>query len=279
MNEIVVGLDGSEHSRSALRWAATHAQAAGLRLRAVQSWTYPRSAVFPGGSEPAPADEMDERVRQDAAAVAAEVLGPSVAVEVEALRGPAAAAIMQAVTADSLLVLGSRGRGGFAGLLLGSVSQECVEYAVCPVVVVRTERTLGEGDLILVGKDGSPYAQQALEWAHAFALVTGAGLRVVHAWQATTSEKPPRVMQRLRTQTAETVKGWTQEVSDEIETEEIEGDPRAVLVIAAERSDAALTVVGRRGAGGVRSVRFGSTANHLVRHAPTNVAVVPTRDE
>jgi nucleotide-binding universal stress UspA family protein len=58
----------------------------------------------------------------------------------------------------------------------------------------------------------------------------------------------------------------------------MEGDPRDVLVRAAERLAPALTVVGRRGAGGLRSMRLGSTANHLVRHSTTNVAVVPTPD-
>jgi nucleotide-binding universal stress UspA family protein len=222
---------------------------------------------------------MDERVRQDTAAIAVDVLGKSVEVKTEVLRGPTAAAIMQALTPDSVLVLGSRGRGGFAGLLLGSVSQECVEYASCPVVVVRTERVLADGALILAGKDGSPGAQQALEWAHALAQVTGARVRAVHAWQAPVSEKPPRLVERLRTQAAQAVKGWTKQVDDEIESDEIEGDPRAVLVSAAERLDAALTVVGRRGAGGLRSTLLGSTANHLVRHAPTNVAVVPTRND
>jgi nucleotide-binding universal stress UspA family protein len=222
---------------------------------------------------------MDEQARQEAATITAEVLGTEVDVTSEALRGPAAGAILQAVTADSVLVLGSRGRGGFAGLLLGSVSQECVEYAECPVVVVRTERALGEGDLILVGKDGSPGAEQALEWAHSLAQATGAGLRAVHGWHATVSEKKPKLMQRLRTEASQTVKGWTEQVSDEIESIEIEGDPRAVLVDAAERFDAALTVVGRRGAGGVRSTLLGSTANHLIRHSSTNVAVVPAGSE
>jgi nucleotide-binding universal stress UspA family protein len=177
---------------------------------------------------------------------------------------------------DSVLVLGSRGRGGFAGLLLGSVSQECVEYSPCPVVVVRTDRQIADGDMILVGKDGSPGAQRALEWAHALAGATGATVSAVHAWRATASERPPRLAQRLRTRAERTVKGWTQEVSDEIESHEIEGDPRDVLVNATQRFDPALTVVGRRGEGGVRSMRLGSTANHLVRQSSTNVAVIPT---
>jgi nucleotide-binding universal stress UspA family protein len=178
-----------------------------------------------------------------------------------------------------VLVLGSRGLGGFGGLLLGSVSQECVEYASCPVVVVHLDRLVGEGDVILVGKDGSEGAQLALAWAHALATATGAGLRAVHAWRATASERPPKVSERLKSRAAAAVQGWTEELDAEVETEEVEGDPRDVLVKAAERLEPALTVVGRRGAGGLRSVRLGSTANHLVRHSTTNIAVVPSPEE
>jgi nucleotide-binding universal stress UspA family protein len=278
MNEFVVGVDGSDDSRMALRWAAAAADAAGVPVRAVQSWIHPRSAILPIAPVPVSAEEMDEQTQQAIAAVATDALGSSAAVTIDVLRGPPAGALLQTVTPDSVLVLGSRGLGGFAGLLLGSVSQECVEYASCPVVVVRTERIIGEGDVLLVGKDGSEGAQRALRWAHALASATGARLRAVHAWRATVSERPPRTGERLRSQAADAVRRWTQRVGDEVETDEMEGDPRDVLVTAAERFAPALTVVGRRGAGGLRSMRLGSTANHLVRHSTTNVAVVPAPD-
>ena len=279
MNEFVVGVDGSDHSQMALRWAAAAADAVGVPVRAVQSWIHPRSAVLPVAPAPVSADDVDEQTRDAIAAVVTDTLGSTDGVTASVLRGPPAGALLQTVTPDSVLVLGSRGLGGFGGLLLGSVSQECVEYASCPVVVVRTDRIVGEGDVILVGKDGSEGAQGALAWAHALAGAIGAGVRAVHAWRATVSERPPRVGERLRSEAADAVRGWTQEVGDEIESDEVEGDPRDVLVTAAERSAPALTVVGRRGAGGLRSMRLGSTANHLVRHSATNVAVVPGRGQ
>jgi nucleotide-binding universal stress UspA family protein len=281
MNEFVVGVDGSDHSQMALRWAAATADAAGVPVRAVQSWNvpmHPTSALMPVAPVLLSAEEsrdMDALTQQSITALATETLGSSAAVMTTVLRGPPAGALLQTVTPDSVLVLGSRGRGGFAGLLLGSVSQECVEYASCPVVVVRTDRIVGDGDAILVGKDGSEGAQRALAWAHELARATGAVVRAVHAWRATESERPPRKGERLRSRAADAVRGWTQQVSDDIESDEIEGDPRDVLVRAAERFAPALTVVGRRGAGGLRSMRLGSTANHLVRHSSTNVAVVP----
>ncbi|HKE75736.1 MAG TPA: universal stress protein [Acidimicrobiales bacterium] len=275
MNEFVVGVDGSDPSRMALRWAAAAGKAAGVPVRAIQSWTHPGSAMLPIGPVPVPSDEMDERMRQALADVVADTLGSPDAVATRVLRGSSAGALLETLTGDSVLVLGSRGLGGFKGLLLGSVSQECVEYAPCPVVVVRTERTLGDGDLILVGKDGSEGAQGALAWAHALAGATGAGLRAVHAWRGVASERRPGKTERLRSRAADAVEGWTQEIDDDIESDEVEGDPRDVLVSAAERLSPALIVVGRRGAGGLRSMRLGSTANHLVRHSATNVAVVP----
>jgi nucleotide-binding universal stress UspA family protein len=275
MNELVVGVDGSDHSRMALRWAAAAGDAAGAPVRAIQSWLHPPAGVLPIAPVPLAADEMDEQTRQMTTDVVTDTLGSSARVTTDALRGPPAGALLQAVTPDSVLVLGSRGLGGFRGLLLGSVSQECVEYASCPVVVVRTDRVVRDGGVILVGKDGSEGAQQALAWAQALAGATGGGVRAVHAWRAIESERPPRTAERLRSRAADAVRGWTQQVGDEIESEEMEGDPRDVLVRAAELFDPALTVVGRRGAGGLRSMRLGSTANHLVRHSSTNVAVVP----
>src|SRR5262245_31746214 len=279
MNEFVVGVDGSDHGRMALRWAAAAAGAAGVPVRAVQSWIHPRAAILPIAPVPVSAEEMDGQTHEAIAAIATDTLGSSDAVTIDVLRGPPAGALLHTVNAVSVLVLGSRGLGGFAGLLLGSVSQECVEYASCPVVVVRTERIVGDGDVILVGKDGSEGAQRALAWAHALAGSTGATLRAVHAWRATRSERPPGTGERLRSRAAGAVSGWTQQLDDEIESEEMEGDPRDVLVRAAESIGPALTVVGRRGAGGLRSMRLGSTANHLIRHSSTNVAVVPAVDQ
>jgi nucleotide-binding universal stress UspA family protein len=92
------------------------------------------------------------------------------------------------------------------------------------------------------------------------------------------AERPPGKGDRLRSRAADDVQAWTQQVGSGVESEEVEGDPRDVLVTSAERLGPALTVVGRRGSGGLRSMRLGSTANHLVRHGATNIAVVPASD-
>ena len=148
MVQIIVGLDGSEGSRAALRWAARTAAAQGAGLRAVAAWQYPASAVIPAGpAQLIGPEEMDERTCDEVRSVVREELQAGAdRVEVEAGRGPAAPVLLGVATRTGadMLVLGARGLGGFAGLLLGSVSQECVEHSPCPVVVfARRTRPVG----------------------------------------------------------------------------------------------------------------------------------------
>src|SRR5262245_52299830 len=114
MKELVVGIDGSADSRRALRWAAAVAERAGVKLRAVEAWSYPSLTPVPAWPELVPPAEMDDSTVQDIHAEVANVLGEVPGfVTPEALRGPPARAILKAVGPDSVLVLGSRGRGGF----------------------------------------------------------------------------------------------------------------------------------------------------------------------
>jgi nucleotide-binding universal stress UspA family protein len=152
---IVVGVDGSEESREALRWALAEAQLRHIPLRAVWAWRPPRE-VTPIATPLAPApvyEPVSEKAAEEARraterhldAIVAEVGGDlpeaaGVRIEQEAIEGHAAEVLVRAADGEDLLVVGSRGRGGFKGLLLGSVSQACTHHARCPVVVVRPER-------------------------------------------------------------------------------------------------------------------------------------------
>src|SRR5262245_6662690 len=155
MKELVVGVDGSQGSRTALRWAAAVSKRAGVKLRVVQAWIYPQLTIVPGWSNLINPDEMDEHTADSIRdIVSSELGGIPKNVRIEALRGPAAGAILKTLDPDSVLVVGSRGRGGFAGLLLGSVSRECIEHAPCPVVIARNDELAVKGEsVILVGKD------------------------------------------------------------------------------------------------------------------------------
>jgi nucleotide-binding universal stress UspA family protein len=137
---IVVGVDGSEGSNEALRWAARQAKLTGGTLRAVIAWHVPTTVYL--GPLPAGLDfEGDARAALSQAVQ--EVLGPDPGIEVSQVveeGHPAPVLIAQSTDAE-LLVVGSRGHGEFTGMLLGSVSEHCVSHATCPVVVVRGPRT------------------------------------------------------------------------------------------------------------------------------------------
>jgi nucleotide-binding universal stress UspA family protein len=185
-------------------------------------------------------------------------------------------ALLERVTPDSALVLGSRGRGGFIGLLLGSVSRECIEHAECPVLIVRQEPIAPlSGTTILVGHDGSASAQAALEWAAALGGATGGRVVAAYIWQAGSSEVRPRLHERLSADAVRSIEGWSADVSPDVEAMEVEGDPRSALVGLAQREQAALLVVGRRGSGGLRALRIGSVVSYLVTASPIPIAVIP----
>ena len=277
MDEFVVGLDGSEESELALRWTVAVASLADVPVRAVEAWAYPKLSVVPGTAPLVSPAEMDERTATDVRDLVTKVLGvvPR-SLSIEALRGPAAAAILQTLTTDSVLVLGSRGRGGFTGLLLGSVSRECIEYAPCPVVIVRHDRPPVERDgVILVGKDGSDGAAKALDWAVTLGQMTGARVAAVYAWDAGVSEVNPRLHKRLRAEAQSSVEGWVSGSGAEVGSIEVEGEARAKLAELAGRLDAKLVVVGRRGTSRLRGLRTGGVTSYLVSNSPTTVAVIP----
>jgi nucleotide-binding universal stress UspA family protein len=136
---IVVGIDGSEQSRSGLRWALEEARLRDSTVRVVYAW-FARPVLVPGAPLAAADWESLRRAADEFVHefVAAEIGEPEgVEVNAVAAHGGAADVLVQHARGAQLLVVGSRGHGGFAGLLLGSVSQQCVHHAPCPVVIVR----------------------------------------------------------------------------------------------------------------------------------------------
>jgi nucleotide-binding universal stress UspA family protein len=274
MNELVVGFDGSDESRWALRWAAAVAGAARIGLTVMEAWE---------GGDPNLAEQTGDRVRRELTRTATPLLDGLPAgtqVSFEAARGPTVTALLERVTPESALVLGSRGRGGFMGLLLGSVSRECIEHAPCPVVIVRQEPIAPlAGTTIMVGHDGSASARVSLEWAVALGAATGGRVVAAHVWQTESSEVRPRLHERLTAQAVRSIEVWAGDVGPDVQAMEVEGDPRSALVGLAEREQAALLVVGRRGSGGVRALRIGSVVSYLVTASPTPIAVIPPAPE
>ena len=136
---IVVGVDGSRHSLDALRWAAHFAAIFGARLDAVAAWEYPQSfgwaAIAPDWD---PSQDM-VKVLDDAVRAVFSDQQPA-GLRLQVREGGAAKVLLEAGEGATVLVVGSRGHGGFAGLLLGSVSAYVAEHASCPVFIVHGDQ-------------------------------------------------------------------------------------------------------------------------------------------
>ena len=140
---IVAGVDGSERSLAAIRWAAAEARIRGARLRLVAAWKA-STLMYAAEAFPPPytldleselRHKAEQMLEQACAEVAAELEG--IEIERWVRNGPAANVLCDASNVADMLVVGSRGLGGFTGLLLGSVSHQCAQQAACPVVIVR----------------------------------------------------------------------------------------------------------------------------------------------
>ena len=142
MGTVVVGVDGSPFAELALRFAAEEAKLRAARLRVVTAWHVP-AMISGGGFAPVAVYPIDSKEFEDSAKAGLEQTVRSFANELAGLeveqvveRGQPSEVLVEQAEGGELLVVGTRGRGGFAGLLLGSVSQQCAHHAPCPIVIV-----------------------------------------------------------------------------------------------------------------------------------------------
>lgn len=272
---IVVGVDGSPMALAALSWAAEEARSRQTGLRLVHAWRPP--IRFPA---PLPDDPMTRDAEARASATLSEAVRSVAGIApVEALltTDPAANALLHEAEHCDLLVVGARGHGGFAGLLLGSVSQRCAEHARCPVAVIRPPEQAV--DLrIVVGVDGSPEARTALRWAVDEAHRRGYRVDVVAAWQRPwpgPRQKIDLVADAVESHANEAVAEAVAEFEDDPVMGTrlvVEDKPGLALVEAAK--GASLLVVGARGLGGFTSLAFGSVSQACLHHAHGSVVIV-----
>lgn len=146
MEKIAVGVDGSEAASDALRWALKHTSSDDV-IHAVYVWQVnqgPRSDVVPAGELKLHRSAADHAVREIVDSVVAEFEGRAGSVEAVSYFGHPGKWLVDLSDEVDMLVVGSRGLGGFRGLLLGSVSTYVVHHAKCPVVVVRSENGADE---------------------------------------------------------------------------------------------------------------------------------------
>ncbi len=273
---ILVGYDGSPGSEHALSWAAREARSRGTVLTVCHAWA-PGFAALPGEAAIAGlARKGGERVIADGLRHGRNLLGPE-QVRPLLIGEPATAVICEHSHDADMVVVGSRGRGGFTGMLLGSVSWQVAAYAHCPVVVIRGHwRSAGDyaPGPIVVGTDGSAASDAALGFGFEEATLRGAALLAVCAL----ADAPGCLGgdRKLQDDAEQAITRHEKEHPEVAVLRQVaQGGGRAALLAAAR--GAQLLVVGSRGRGGVPEMPLGSVSQVVLHHAPCPVAVVHCR--
>ncbi|MFB7614991.1 universal stress protein [Kitasatospora sp. NPDC056181] len=283
---VLVGVDGSSESTAAAHWAAEEAVRRGAPLRLVHAWpwlTDGRSAFVEEDSPPAVARRM-----LDDTAAAVRDRHPGLSVNTDVILDAAVDGLVGAAGNAGLLVLGSRGLGGFAELLVGSVSMATAARSAAPVVLVRPvrerpERVPGECGEVLVGIDTQDPDDSVLAFAFREAGLRGARLRAVHGWDlppafATVGFIPSQAdlgeIEALEAKgLALALAGWRERHPETEVVEEVRLGAARALVEASATAD--LVVVGRRRRPHDLGARLGRVAHAVIHHAYAPVAVVP----
>jgi nucleotide-binding universal stress UspA family protein len=300
---IVVGVDGSECSKDALQLAAAEAALHHSALTFVCVWHVPEGR-YAGVWAFDVAEGYEAAARELVAEAVADVarLQPGLACASRVVQGQPAAMLAEAARDGEVLVVGSRGLGGFRSLLLGSVSDQVAHQAPCPVLIVRSGERPSSAKLergtILVGVDGSAESKAALRFALREAALRRATLEVVCAWQAAErtvfapgltafyreddSAREVEETDAHRNWAHGTIESMLADLEAEthdvrVERRPCEGEPISVLVDESGRAD--LLVVGSRGRGGFASRLLGSVSRECAHHARCPVVIVRTPQE
>jgi nucleotide-binding universal stress UspA family protein len=282
---ILAGVDSSEPSAAAVRWAVSEAQFRRRPLWLVHAYAVPLVTTPMLGP---PYDWQEDATR----GVAEQVLGaaveaardeaPDIAVSGELVLGSAGEVLVELSGRAHLVVAGDRGHGGFSALLLGSVAAKLAAHASGPVIVTRSlpPRPGPTGDgAVVVGVDGSVTSHAAIGFAFEEADLRGVPLRAVHSWQP--PGPPGRVEVRLdrddlaaneRQKVAQWLRPWEQKYPQVPVSSTLTTAHAAGALVEAGR-DATMLVVGSRGRGAFTGL-LGSVSQQVIHHAPCPVAVV-----
>lgn len=283
---VVVGVDGSEASLLAAEWAAIEAARHGRPLRVVSApGTVPRMHGYQAARATVTGASHDGSALALGTAVArVGEVAPGLEIATDVVSGPPALAVAGSGSDAAMLVVGACGTGGFAAMVLGSVSRYAAIRATCPVIVVRQENTAVHQAVALGIRDPED-ASDALTFAFEEAAARHAELVVIHAWHWTVPSPegpaaPGGVIQasaHLEQAPAETARQlsatldiWCRKYPGvRVRCEIVRGHPGRVL--ADYSSGADLVVIGRHGSTGI-----GSVLHPLLNHARGPVAVVPS---
>jgi nucleotide-binding universal stress UspA family protein len=286
MGHIVVGVDESAGAAAALRWAVRESDARDWSLTAVLAWNFVDQHYATGEKRFDPSySETDALAALNAIVVGAVGTRRAATIEPRVVLDLAASALLDVSEGADVLVVGARGLGGFRGLLLGSVSQQCLHHATCPVAIVRE----GQHDFgvpiarIVVGIDGSETAFQAFQWAVDAGRLHQASVEVVHAWGFFLGVGEP--FGAVMFDTAPLADAARRTLDAVVESVDTSGLPAPVTRTLSSESAAAsilhaadgadLVVVGSRGLGGFKGLVLGSVSHHVAHHAMCPVVVVP----
>ncbi|MEV4410499.1 universal stress protein [Catellatospora sp. NPDC049609] len=287
---VVVGVDGSPPATVALRWAADEAALRGLPLKIayVSEDPAPREGT---STEDVALTSAGHKVTDHAMAEVRE-LHPDITLTTQVLRDDPAHGLIRESETASMVVVGSRGHGGFHDLMLGSTSLQVAMHAKSAVAVVRPPATpekagIGAVGRIAVGVDGSPQSGTALAFAFDEAERRGCGITAVHAWMGpitTGAAGMPFVydVDTLRDQ-EETVldtalAGWRDRYPD-IDVRLMTVETSAAAALTEQSMGALMVVVGCRGLGGFTGLLLGSVSQALIHHAGCPVVVAHRRDD
>jgi nucleotide-binding universal stress UspA family protein len=269
---ILVGYDGSSSNQQALRWAAREARQRGVALTVCHAWTK-------GCAGPPSTGDPDDATRQGAEWILDSALRLTGTGNVRPMlvEGPAARMLCESSRDADMVVVGSRGRGGLSGLLLGSVSWQVAAYASSPVVVMRGHwRATGAyaPGPVVVGADGSAVSDAALAFAGQEATLRRARLVAV----CSLSDAPGVLgaADHIEADFEHSLTTWEKEHPEvAVERQVTTCSARSALLAAAQ--DAQLLVIGNRGRGGIEGMKLGSVSYALLWHACCPVAVVHPR--
>ncbi|GII42752.1 universal stress protein [Planotetraspora phitsanulokensis] len=276
---IVVATDGSSPATAAVEWAADDAARKGLPLRVVHALDRLPYDI-PCYPIPGAQDHMTRsghQILRQAEKIARE-RQPGIEVSVEMIEGPPARVLRKQATRASELVVGSRGLGGFTGMLLGSVSMHVAGHVAAPVVVVRPGPMVEHAE-IAVGFDGSAESEAALTYAFEEARLRGCGLRAVYAWQLPVQVYTPgivydidEVRQAQQDYALGKLAAWQLKYPEvKVAVDIVCAHPVTALVEASQKAD--LLVVGSRGHGAIGAVVLGSVSRAVLQHAHCHVVV------
>jgi nucleotide-binding universal stress UspA family protein len=284
---IVVGLDRSSGGRAAVEHAAVLAGRRHLPLRLVHAFEPSLFAVRPMGNWAA---EVEGALRNSAERFVAETLSalardhPELPVSSRLQPGSAAVTLLEESHSAACVVVGSRGSGDFVDLLIGSTTLHVASQAHCPVIAVPAPKDgAAPRHGVVVGVDGSPDSEDAIDVAFQLAAETHEPLHAVHAWtdpallgpgaMLPLVYDPALVTEEERLVLAEAMAGWSEKYPDvTVDQQVVRGHPVATLTQAGE--DASYLVVGARGRGPLRGMLLGSVSHGVLHHARGPVVVV-----